>query len=65
MSCRVKTNRHGFLAYRLFWRGLKSWEGTGLKDTPENRHVVEAQAVLMAHEIKHGVFDYLKWFPHG
>src|SRR5437016_3696259 len=65
MGCKVKVNRHGFLAFRLFWKKMTSWEGTGLADTPGNRQLVEAQAVLISREIKKGVFDYLKWFPEG
>jgi hypothetical protein len=52
MACRAKVNRHGFLAFRLFWDRMKSWEGTGLKDTPENRKLVEAQALLISREIE-------------
>jgi integrase len=65
VGCKVKINRHGLLALRLFWNKTRSWEGTGLKDTPENRHLVEATAVLIGREIKKGMFDYLKWFPDG
>lgn len=36
-----------------------------LKDTPANRKLLEAQAVLIDEEIKRGAFNYLKWFPHG
>jgi hypothetical protein len=60
-----KVNRHGFLAFRLFWNKMRSWEGTGLRDTPENRKLVEAQAVLIGRDIRKGTFDYLKWFPEG
>jgi len=65
MACKVKINRHGFLAFRLFWDRKSSWEGTGLKDTPENRELTKAQAVIMSREIKKKKFDYLKWFPEG
>src|SRR5215813_7905054 len=65
MGCKVKVNQHGFLAFHLFWNKTRSWEGTGLRDTPENRKLVEAQAVLIGREIKKGTFDYLKWFPEG
>ncbi len=65
MSCKVKVNKHGFLAFRLIWQKTRSWEGTGLKDTPENRKDLEAQARLISREIKQGIFDYLKWFPEG
>ena len=66
MSCIVTTNRHGSLAFRLYWNGIESWEGTkGLKDTPANRRLMEAQAALISKEIEDGRFDYLHWFPGG
>jgi integrase len=65
MACTVKVNRHGYLAFRLYWNGIESWEGTGLKDTSKNRQRMEARAVLMSEEIERGEFDYLKWFPDG
>src|SRR5688572_24303057 len=65
MSCKVKVNRHGYLAFRLYWNGLESWEGTGLKDNAKNRQRAEARAVLISEEMERGVFDYLKWFPEG
>ena len=36
MGCSVRTNRHGYLAFRLHFLGMESHEGTKLKDTPEN-----------------------------
>ena len=65
MACKVKVNQHGFLAFHLFWNRTRSWEGTGLRDTPENREFVKAQAVIMSREIKKRKFDYLKWFSEG
>lgn len=65
MSCNVKVNRHGFLALQIFWRGLRAWEGTRLKDIPENRRLVEAKALLINAEMKAGSFDYLRHFPKG
>jgi integrase len=65
MACKVKLNPHGNLAFRLYWNGMESWEGTGLKDTAKNRQRMEARAVLMSEEIEKGTFDYLKWFPEG
>jgi integrase len=61
----VKVNRHGFLALRLFWNGMRSWEGTGLRDTPENRKLLEAAALVISSEIKKKSFDYIKHFPTG
>src|SRR5262245_15770309 len=65
MSCKVKLNRHGFLAFRLYWEGRESWEGTGLADNAKNRRRVEARAELISEEMEKGQFDYLKWFPEG
>src|SRR5262245_19781980 len=65
MACKVKVNRHGFLAFRLYWNGIKAWKGTGLKDNSKNRQRVEARAVLISEEMEHGAFDYVKWFPNG
>src|SRR5262245_40670607 len=65
MACKVKVNRHGFLAFRLYWNGLKLWEGTRLKDTPKNRQRMEARGVLISEEMEQGKFDYLRWFPEG
>ena len=65
MGCSARTNRHGYLAFRLFFKGLESHEGTKLKDTAENRRKVEARARVIDQEIKDGVFDYLSWFPGG
>jgi integrase len=44
---------------------MRSWEGTGLQDTPENRRLLEAAALVISSEIKNGTFDYLKHFPKG
>jgi len=65
MACKVKVNRHGFLAFRLYWNGRESWEGTGLRNTLRNRKRVEARAELINEEIETGTFNYLKWFPEG
>jgi integrase len=65
VGCIVKRNRHGFLALRLFWNGMRSWEGTGLPDTPENRTLLEAAALVISAEIKSKTFDYIKHFPKG
>jgi integrase len=65
MGCTVKRNRHRFLALRVFWNGMRSWEGTGLPDTPENRKLLEAAALVISTEIKNKTFDYLKHFPKG
>ena len=65
MACTIKANRHGYLAFRLYWDGHKFWEGTRLKDTPKNRRRMEARAVLISEEMERRTFDYLAWFPEG
>ena len=65
MACKVKVNRHGFLAFRLYWDGRESWEGTEWRDTPNNRAKAEGKAVEISEEIKARTFNYLKWFPKG
>ncbi len=65
MGCFVRTNRHGYLAFRLRFEGLESHEGTKLKATPENRRKAEARARVIDQEIQDGAFDYLRWFPMG
>ncbi len=65
MGCTVRTNRHGYLAFRLYFDGLESHEGTKLRDTPQNREKVRARARLIAQEIRDGSFNYLRWFPAG
>jgi len=65
MACKVKTSKQDKLAFRLYWDGHESWEGTDLKDTPKNRQRMEARAVLISEEMDRGAFDFLKWFPEG
>jgi integrase len=65
MACKVKVNQHGRLAFRLFWNGRDSWEGTRWKDTPKNRLKAEADALRISEAMERGEFDYLKWFPDG
>jgi integrase len=65
VGCKIKVNRHGRLAFQIFWNKQRTWEGTELLDTSENRRFLEAKAVLIGREIKKGAFDYLKWFPEG
>ena len=65
MACKVKINRHGFLAFRLYFNGIESWEGTEYPDTIENRRLLETQAVIISHEIKSGSFNYPHVFPNG
>ena len=65
MACKVKTNRHGNLAFRFYWNGREFWQGTDWRDTAKNRTKAEGKAVEITEEIKAGTFDYLKWFPDG
>ena len=65
MACKVKANRHGFLAFRFYWNGREFWQGTDWRDTPNNRAKAEGKAVEISEEIKARTFNYLKWFPKG
>jgi len=65
MACKVKVNRHGFLAFRFYWNGREFWQGTGWRDTPKNRIKAEGKALEITEEIKARTFNYLKWFPKG
>jgi integrase len=65
MACKVKRNPHGNLAFKLRWNGIKSWEGTALKDTPENRALLQPRADVITQEMRDGRFDYLHHFPYG
>jgi integrase len=66
VGCKVKRNQHRNLALRLFFNGLRSWEGIrGLKDTPENRRFLEAKALIISREMRERTFDYCRWFPDG
>ena len=53
------------MAFRLYFDGLDSHEGTKLLDTPENRSKVEARAQVIHQEMEDGVFNYLRWFENG
>jgi integrase len=64
VACIVK-ERNGRLAYRLFWNGYRSWEGTGVRATDKRRARMEAKAAVMSQEMGEGRFDYLHWFPQG
>lgn len=65
MACKVQVNRHGYLAFRLYWNGIESWEGTGLKDTPRIASGWKPMPRSCRKRMERGEFDYLKWFPNG
>ena len=51
MACKVKTNRHGNLAFRFYWNGREFWQGTDWNDTPKNRTKAEGKAVEITEEM--------------
>ena len=65
MACKVRANRHGYLAFRLYWNGRELSQGTDWRDTPKNRTKAEGRALEISEEIDAGTFEYLKWFPKG
>jgi len=65
VGCHLRTSRHGYLAFQLRWNGLRSWEGTQLRDTAANRARLEKVVRLIDAEIGAGSFEYLRFFPNG
>jgi integrase len=65
MAVKVSANRHGNLFFRFYWRGMDMREGVALKNTPENRKLCEAKAMVWSDQIDRGTFDYLREFPNG
>jgi len=61
MGCRVTTNRHGILTFRIYFEGCEKWKSTGKPDTPENLHEVKALAVVINKGIKERTFSW-DWF---
>ena len=56
---------NGILQYDLFLYGRRFREGTGLRDTPENRRVIRRNVKRINAELETGTFDYAAWFPHS
>ncbi len=57
MAVQVSRSRHGYLAFRIFWRGRDEWIGTKLRDDGEagkNRRRLEAKAVLVSERLEAG-----------
>src|SRR5262245_35918395 len=71
MPCTVTTTEHGYLQYRLRWKGLPGYEAkesSGIPDDREHREErrqMERHAKLMSAEMAAGKFEYLSWFPNG
>lgn len=65
MAFRIGKTRHGNLVLRGDIDKEQYWEGTGLKDTKENREALEKKLLVINYEIAHGTFSYEKWFPEG
>jgi hypothetical protein len=57
MGIKVRTNRHGYLFLRIFWKGRDVWIGVKERDDGprgEKRTLVEAKARLIAEELRNG-----------
>jgi integrase len=61
MSCKVITNRHGILTFRIYFEGREYWKSTGKPDTPANREELEELAKIISRGIKNKTFS-LEWF---
>ncbi len=62
---KVRVSHRGRLYLDFRFNGERYREGTGLKDSKENRATCERHLKLIEAEIAAGVFDYPKRFPHG
>ncbi|MEX0450119.1 tyrosine-type recombinase/integrase [Spiribacter sp. 221] len=56
---------NGILQYDLFLYGRRFREGTGLRNTPENRRVIRRNVKRINAELETGTFDYAAWFPES
>ncbi len=56
---------NGILQYDLFLYGRRFREGTGLRNTPENRRVIRRNMKRINAELETGTFDYGAWFPES
>jgi hypothetical protein len=61
MSCKVITNRHGILTFRIYFEGREYWKSSGKPDTPANREELEELAKIISRGIKNKTFS-LDWF---
>jgi hypothetical protein len=61
MSCKVTTNRHGVLTFRIYFEGREYWKSTGKRDTPGNREELEELAKIISRGTKNKTFS-LEWF---
>jgi integrase len=61
----MSPNRHGYLRLCFRWQGIECKEGTKLKDTPDNRRLLQKTADQSQYEIDHDLFNYRRHFPHG
>lgn len=68
-GCWVEPTRGGLLRFRFRWRlpgepdFRKFSEATELRDTPENRALLNKHAAIISAEIRAGTFDAARWFP--
>jgi hypothetical protein len=57
MGVRVRTNRHGYLFLRIFWKGRDVWVGVKERDDGprgKNRTLIEAKTRLITEELRKG-----------
>jgi integrase len=58
-------NRGGRLWVDLYYLGQRVRESSGLEDTPHNQDLLRKKLDLIIAEIKNGVFEFAKSFPHS
>lgn len=68
MGCKIRITPQGYIAYRLYWMGRESQEGTGDKANTRNLELHGRMAKKIGSMVKTGLFTvdhYRHYFPHG
>ena len=62
---KVRQTEAGYLYFDFRYRSLRCKEFTELKDTPENRKIMNDALNKIESEIRLGTFEYSKYFPNS
>ncbi len=62
---KIRYTRSGYLYFDFYYKGIRCREHTELKNTPENRKLMEDALSKIESEIRLGTFDYSKYFPNS
>lgn len=62
---KIRQTEAGYLYFDFRYRGIRCKEYTELKDTPENRKLMNDALNTIESEIRLGTFEYAKYFPNS